>query len=163
MANYMICDADGNSLAQGLPEHTARASAQRQADERGESVWLYLERPVNADEEWVDDIEGEEFAPSEETEPASRNYPRPVNIAVIDQWAQERSTDIEIAQAINALCVIDGDARTPDELWEEPTQDDENRIRDILVEWTKRGDIPGTVNGVYRWGDSRFRVPRLAI
>lgn len=39
--NYGIDDGDGNQITIGLPEHTARATAQRMANERGETLYLY--------------------------------------------------------------------------------------------------------------------------
>lgn len=39
--NYGIDDSNGDSLTQGLPEHMARATAQRMANDRGETVYLY--------------------------------------------------------------------------------------------------------------------------
>jgi hypothetical protein len=56
MATYMVCDADGYALTDGLQEHEARAVAQRMADSRGERVWLSAHG---------EDGEGEEFEPSD--------------------------------------------------------------------------------------------------
>ena len=41
MTNYSIDDGNGNQLTTGLTETEAHASAQRMADARGESVYLY--------------------------------------------------------------------------------------------------------------------------
>lgn len=40
MTTYMICDVNGNGLADGLQAHEARCIAQRMANNRGEPVWL---------------------------------------------------------------------------------------------------------------------------
>ena len=40
-ANYGIDDGDGNQITTGLPEHTARKTAQRMANERGVTLYLY--------------------------------------------------------------------------------------------------------------------------
>jgi len=58
--NYGIDDGDGNQITIGLPEHTARATAQRMANERGETLYLYA---VGA---------GEEGAESEAIEPEAQ-------------------------------------------------------------------------------------------
>lgn len=39
--NYGLDDGNGNAITTGLPEHTARKTAQRMADERGETLYLY--------------------------------------------------------------------------------------------------------------------------
>jgi hypothetical protein len=54
--NYSIDTGDGNQITAGLPPHTARATAQRIANERGESVYLY----------------GDDGAEAEEIEPTSK-------------------------------------------------------------------------------------------
>ena len=51
MANYMICDGNGNAITMGLQEHNARRIAQEIADDRGESVWLSLEGDEGGEEE----------------------------------------------------------------------------------------------------------------
>ena len=63
-ANYGIDDGDGNQITAGLPEHTARATAQRLATQRGETLYLY---PIGAGEEGADaePIEPEPEAASE--------------------------------------------------------------------------------------------------
>ena len=43
MTNYSIDDGFGNALTTGLSEHVAESTAQKIANERGESVWLYGE------------------------------------------------------------------------------------------------------------------------
>jgi len=39
--NYGIDDGDGNQITTGLPSHTARRTAQRMANERGKTLYLY--------------------------------------------------------------------------------------------------------------------------
>jgi hypothetical protein len=58
MTTYGIDTGDGNQITAGLPEHTARETAQRIADERAETVYLY-EIPRDED----DDTEAEEIKP----------------------------------------------------------------------------------------------------
>ncbi len=41
MANYSIDDGNGDQLTTGLSEHDVWTVAQRLANERGESVWVY--------------------------------------------------------------------------------------------------------------------------
>lgn len=50
MANYMICDADGNQLTDGVSEHEYERMAQEFANERGEVVSAY---PSDSDEEII--------------------------------------------------------------------------------------------------------------
>lgn len=56
MTTYAIDDAHSQLITTGLAEHDARKVAQRIADRRGESVWLY--------EETVGACEAEEIAPT---------------------------------------------------------------------------------------------------
>jgi hypothetical protein len=53
MTNYAIDDGDGNRLTAGLQEHNAEQVAQRMANERGESVYLY-ETGVDEDGEYLE-------------------------------------------------------------------------------------------------------------
>jgi hypothetical protein len=54
MSNYAIDDGEGNRLTAGLQEHNAQSVAQRMADERGESVYLYETGEDEADAEPVE-------------------------------------------------------------------------------------------------------------
>ena len=54
--DYMVCDGFGDALTHGLQEHEARRVAQRMADRRGESVWLYGPEDTDAT--------AEEFTPA---------------------------------------------------------------------------------------------------
>jgi hypothetical protein len=59
MSYYNIDSGDGNELAAGMNEIEARRAAQRLANERGESVYLY--EVGNGDGE--SEVESEEIAP----------------------------------------------------------------------------------------------------
>lgn len=52
MANYGISDDDGNQITNGLQTHVARQTAQRMADERDESVWLWQDGCEDDDEKF---------------------------------------------------------------------------------------------------------------
>ncbi len=41
--NYTVCDEHGDRITCGLPAHTARQTAQRIANRRAQTVYLYLE------------------------------------------------------------------------------------------------------------------------
>lgn len=58
--NYAIDDANGNQLTAGLSPQTARRTAQRLADERNESVYLYA-IPVSDDVDASEEIEPSEI------------------------------------------------------------------------------------------------------
>lgn len=62
--NYSIDDGNGNQITAGLQEHNATEVAQRIANERGASVWLYPS-PVRVDDagEFID--ESVEIVPEE--------------------------------------------------------------------------------------------------
>jgi hypothetical protein len=45
MANYSIDDSNGNEITTGLSESNARATAQKIANKRGETVYLYSDEP----------------------------------------------------------------------------------------------------------------------
>lgn len=57
MQTYSIDDGHSQRITAGLPRQTARKIAQRLANERGESVWLYRES------EGAQAFESEEIAP----------------------------------------------------------------------------------------------------
>jgi hypothetical protein len=62
MATFAIDDGHGNQLTAGLSEHEARSTAQRMADSRGESVYLY-EMRFDREDDSDGEPESEEFAP----------------------------------------------------------------------------------------------------
>lgn len=61
---WAIDDGNGNQLTTGLDGQVARKTAQRMANERGESVYLYdAGSPIGGDGEPDTTIEAEEIAP----------------------------------------------------------------------------------------------------
>jgi hypothetical protein len=48
MTNYSIDDQHGNEITTGLNERNARATAQKIANKRGETVYLYADEPNSA-------------------------------------------------------------------------------------------------------------------
>lgn len=72
MKTYGLDDGDGNQITAGLPEHTARKTAQRMADERGKTLYLYpIPCPEGGDDD-CDACEAEEIAPTTKT----RSFPQ---------------------------------------------------------------------------------------
>jgi hypothetical protein len=41
MMFYVICDEDGHAITDDVQEHEVRQMAQRLANQRGKSVWIY--------------------------------------------------------------------------------------------------------------------------
>lgn len=41
MMFYVICDEDGHAITDDVQEHEVRQTAQRLANQRGKSVWIY--------------------------------------------------------------------------------------------------------------------------
>jgi hypothetical protein len=70
---YAIDDGHSNLICDGLPEQTARATAQRIANELGKSVWLY-----------ADTEESQEIAPEVDIELESPVGPRIIYPAKCD-------------------------------------------------------------------------------
>lgn len=54
MASYAIDDTNGSRLTAGLREHNAPIVAQRMANERGESVYLYETGESETDSESIE-------------------------------------------------------------------------------------------------------------
>lgn len=70
MTNYGISDSNGDIICTGLSESAARAVAQREANERGEPVSLYVDGSEEPGEEvepesWQEEPEGDEAAAEE--------------------------------------------------------------------------------------------------
>lgn len=78
----------------------------------------------------------------------SRNFnsiPSSYN-ARFDQWAQSRCIETEVAAAIHEVA---GGNRTPELVWEQPTDAEHDNVMMCLNEWAANGDIEADV---YQWG-----------
>ena len=64
---WNLDDGNGNSIFEGMQEVPARRSAQRIANERGESVFLYEAGRSDGDDE-DSEIESEEIEPEDDSE-----------------------------------------------------------------------------------------------
>lgn len=65
----------------------------------------------------------------------------------IEKWADSRNTDIEIATAIHGLTILP--ERTPEEVWEEPT--------DVEYEEVLRVAFLKTAADILYWGDHTIK------
>jgi hypothetical protein len=72
-------------------------------------------------------------------------------------WAEERDTHPAIARAIHEIATAD---RTPQQIWERPTEDEDLEISAALYGYLKRGEFPRTTDNTYSWGKSYLRVDR---
>lgn len=63
------------------------------------------------------------------------------------QWAGE--TDTAVAAAIHAISDAE---RTPDAIWQDPTQAEWDRVVSAVAEYLKYGDFPAHDDGRYHWG-----------
>lgn len=87
-STYSIDDAHGTALCQGLPEHTARETAQRMADKSGLPVYLY---------EAGSNVEPIEVAPSTDD-----SGDEPIEYRAYDtttEWSGPVRSTIEAAEA----------------------------------------------------------------
>ena len=67
-------------------------------------------------------------------------------IARLERWSDFHATDVEVAFAIYAIAGAD---RTLNEIWEDPTEAENDNILLCLNEWARLGDIEART---YRWG-----------
>lgn len=98
MTNYAIDDGDGNQLTAGLQDHNARKVAQRLADERGESVYLY-EIPVRVDNDGDSLDESEEIAPTAKRDLIGwTTWGSVRGMGPVRETLEEAQTDLELDQ-----------------------------------------------------------------
>jgi hypothetical protein len=81
----------------------------------------------------------------------SRNYKLPD--VDLRWWARAHETHIAIATAIFAIARGE---RTPSKIWEDPTPEEEERIKSLLVDYIARGDFPEERSGIYDWGSGEI-------
>ena len=94
----------------------------------------------------------------------SRNYESPRHIRQdypdLGHWAASRETHMAVACAI---CAIADSRRTPDQIWEEPTEDEQDHIRMAVAEYIRCGDFEPSEDGRYEWGAGQITVVGRAI
>lgn len=96
---------------------------------------------------------------------ASRNYQsiRQVRESIdydLDQWAASRETSLAVAAAIHALADSE---RTPDQIWQAPTQNEWINVPLAVAEYVAHGDVKAGDDGRYCWGEERIELPRYTI
>lgn len=79
----------------------------------------------------------------------SRNYNTPT---VDREWASSRETDMAVAVAIHA---ISDSSRSPEAIWEAPTQAEWDHVTMAVQEYVENGDFP-RMDG-YCWGQEMVR------
>lgn len=82
----------------------------------------------------------------------NRNYERPTVDAA---WADSRNTHIAVATAIHAIASAD---RTPEQIWESPTQAESDHIKMAVQEYVMQGDFAADEENRYAWGDGHIAI-----
>jgi len=78
----------------------------------------------------------------------NRNYRRPT---VAARWYESRNTDAILATAIHAIA---DRRRSPESIWEQPTDAEIDHIGMAMAEYLAHGDFPASIDGRYFWGDA---------
>ena len=73
----------------------------------------------------------------------NRNYKQPY---VTQEWADSRQTDMAVAVAIHSIA---GVKRTPEKIWDEPTQAEWEHIHMAVEEYVLHGDFEYDTNGYF--------------
>lgn len=82
----------------------------------------------------------------------NRNYNSP---DVAPEWAETRETHLAVATAIHA---ISSGSRTPETIWEAPTQAERDHITMAVAEYVAHGDFPAEPDGRYPWGQESVSI-----
>jgi hypothetical protein len=80
----------------------------------------------------------------------SRNYEAPT---VSSEWAASRETDMAVAVAIHAIASVD---RTPEAIWEAPTEAEWDHVTMAVKEYVTAGLYPD--ERTFAWGDETLRI-----
>ena len=86
----------------------------------------------------------------------NRNYQTP---EISQQWASNRNTDMAVATAIHAVAHMRGGDRTPQEIWEAPTDYEWDHVHAAVEEYITHGDYPAAPDGRYAWGEETVKGP----
>lgn len=81
----------------------------------------------------------------------NRNYQTP---PVAAEWAQSRETDMAVATAIHAIA---SSQRSPEAIWEAPTQAEWENVEMAVCEYVAHGDFTFDPAG-YCWGAETIRI-----
>lgn len=73
-------------------------------------------------------------------------YPTPT---VSREWAASRETHSAVAMAIHA---VSGPGRTPEQIWEDPTQAEFDHVRMAVQNYVSAGVFDGETDHCYAWG-----------
>ncbi|MFP4539124.1 MAG: hypothetical protein ACLFPA_12585 [Dichotomicrobium sp.] len=82
----------------------------------------------------------------------NRNYGTPT---VDPQWANSRETHMAVATAIHA---ISDSTRSPEAIWEAPTDAEFDHVKMAVEEYISHGDFPAEPDGTYPWGVEAIRL-----
>lgn len=89
----------------------------------------------------------------------NRNYKRlcdlQITLAELTEWADGRKTAEPVALAVHALAASD---RTPDQIWDDPTQAELDHVAMAVQEYISHGDYPASADGRYQWGLESIQV-----
>ena len=80
----------------------------------------------------------------------NRNYSTPT---VAPEWASCRETHQAVAVAIHAIA---DSRRSPEAIWEAPTQAEWEHVEVAVEEYVRAGDFPAEPDGRYSWGESEI-------
>ena len=81
-----------------------------------------------------------------------RNYKAP---AIDSRWANTRETHKAVAVAIHAIA---DSKRSPEAIWEAPTQAEWDHVAMAVAEYVREGDFPAEDDGRYSWGQETVRI-----
>lgn len=87
----------------------------------------------------------------------NRNYKTQCKLdvpeSVFKTWRETRNADAPVTLAIHA---ISNGTRSPDEIWQDPTQAECENVEMAVSEYISHGDFEAQIE--YRWGDYRFTL-----
>jgi hypothetical protein len=76
----------------------------------------------------------------------TRNYSTP---SIDARWAETHETHVAVATAIHAISDAN---RSPQAIWEEPTDAEWGHVTMAVQEYVANGDFPAEDDGRYHWG-----------
>lgn len=86
----------------------------------------------------------------------NRNFQMPT---IDPNWAASRETHPAVATAIHAIAGSGPWAdRTPEAIWEAPTQAEWDHVAMAVEEYVRAGDFEASEDGAYSWGMETLRI-----
>ena len=70
-------------------------------------------------------------------------------------WAASRETHLAVATAIHA---VSSDSRTPEMIWEDPTQNEFQNVEMAVQNYIEAGEFPAEDDGRYAWGEESIII-----